>query len=67
MPFDVLKAEGIAEDECLESPMLYRTSSEALAHNAQKANPATDEKIQKMMGFLNEDDGDCLFGIAQSI
>ena len=28
------------------------------------ANPEKDEKIQEMMGFLNEDDGDCLFKLA---
>ena len=64
MPFDVLQAQGIAEDEMLESPLIFRTSSDAMAHNEQKKNPATDEKIQEMMGFLNEDEGDCLFGIA---
>ena len=69
MPFDVLQADGIGEDECLESPALIRTGSEAHAHNAQKANPATDEKIQDMMGFLNDDDKetDCFFGIKETI
>lgn len=68
MPFDVLQAEGIHADEELESPAIVRTGSEAFAHNAQKANPATDEKIQNMMGFLNEDDKeiDCFFSIAET-
>ena len=68
MPFDVLQADGIGEDELQESPLI-RTGSEALAHNAQKANPATDEKIQGMMGFLNDDEGenDCLFSVASLV
>ena len=44
--------------------MIPRTSSEAFA---QKANPEKDEKIQEMMGFLNEDDGDCLFKVADQL
>ena len=63
MPFDVLQADGIGSDELQESPLI-RTVSEAFAHNAQKANPATDEKIQDMMGFLNDDENDCLFSVA---
>ena len=63
-PFELLAAEGINEEELLESPLIYRTPSECLAHNTQKANPENDEKIQEMMGFLNEDDGECLFKLA---
>ena len=49
--------------------MIPRTSSDAFPHNTQKANPEKDEKIQEMMGFLEEDDGDadCLFKVADQL
>ena len=32
-PFELLKAEGINDDELLESPLIPRTSSDAFGHN----------------------------------
>ena len=66
--FNVLQADSPADD-LAESPALIRTGSEAYAHNIQNPNPANDEKIQNMMGFLNEDDKetDSLFGLTDQL